>query len=86
VAAERRPFSAGYHDSHVEAVVNGDLAPDPLVRMVIKDWTKVLFRRFDRIAAKLLPTDLAGGIGPEPMAPTAGVPIRRGAKINRDNL
>ncbi len=72
--------------SHVEAVVNGDLALDPLVRMVIEDWTKVLFRRFDRIAAKLLPTDLAGGIGPEPMAPATSIPIRRGAKINRSNL
>jgi hypothetical protein len=72
--------------SHVEAVVNGDLALDPLVRMVIEDWTKVLFRRLDRIAQKLLPTDLAGKISPEPMAATSAVPIRRGAKINRANL
>ncbi len=72
--------------SHVEAVVNGDLALDPLVRMVIEDWTKVLFRRLDRIAGKLLPTDLAVKINPEPMAPLMSVPARRGAKINRGNL
>ena len=72
--------------SHVEAVVNGDLALDPLVRMVIEDWTKVLFKKLDRIAEKFLPTDLAGKISLEPIASTAGVPIRRGAKINRANL
>jgi len=71
---------------HAEAVVNSDLALDPLIRMVIEDWTKVLFRRFDRIAAKLLPTDLAGKISPEPMVLATSIPSRRGAKINRANL
>jgi len=72
--------------SHVEGAVNSDLALDPLVRMVIEDWTKVLFRRLDRIAAQLLPADLAGGISAEAAVPTMAVPARRGAKINRSNL
>jgi hypothetical protein len=72
--------------SHVEAVMNGDLALDPLVRMVIEDWTKGLFRRFNRIAYKLLPTDLAAGMNSDQAPPSAGVAIRRGAKINRENL
>jgi hypothetical protein len=72
--------------SHVEAVMNGDLALDPLVRMVIEDWTKGLFRRFDRIASKLLPADLAAGKVTDRAPLSVGAAIRRGAKINRENL
>jgi hypothetical protein len=71
---------------HAEAVMNLELPVDSLVRMVIEDWLKGLFRKLDRIAGKLLPEDLAVGITSEALAPTAGVAVRRGAKINRGNL
>lgn len=71
---------------HLEAAANRALPFDPMVRMMIEDWVKVFFRRFDRIAGKLLPTDLAEKIAPAPMPPPNPTPIRRGAKINRSNL
>lgn len=71
---------------YVEAVMDVSLPLDPLVRMVIEDWTKGLFRRLDKIAAKLLPADLAGAVDLEPVTSAETIPARRGAKINRDNL
>jgi len=71
---------------HAEAVMNLDLPIDSLVRMVIEDWIKGIFRKFDRIAGKLLPVDLAAGLGAEWASPPPAVPIRRGAKINRSNI
>jgi hypothetical protein len=72
--------------SHAEAVMNLELPLDSLVRMVIEDWIKGLFKKFDQIAGKLLPADLAAGLGAEQPLPAAEVAIRRGAKINRSNL
>jgi hypothetical protein len=72
--------------SHAEAVMNHELPLDSLVRMVIEDWTKGLFRKFDRIASKLLPADLTTSLSAERPVPAAEVSIRRGAKINRSNL
>jgi hypothetical protein len=82
---------------HVEAVMNRELRVDPMVRMVIEDWTKGNFRSLDRLAHKLLPTDLivarsgrsgnpAGEAGADPVAVATTPPVRRGAKINRENL
>jgi hypothetical protein len=54
--------------------------------MVIEDWIKGIFRKFGRIAGKLLPADLAAGLGSELLSLPPAVPIRRGAKINRSNI
>jgi hypothetical protein len=53
---------------HAEAVMNLELPLDSLVRMVIEDWIKGIFRKFDRIAGKLLPADLAAGLTPKRIA------------------
>jgi hypothetical protein len=72
--------------THAEAVMNIELPVDSLVRMVIEDWLKGLFRKLDRIADKLLPEDLAVTVSPEAVAAPGGIVVRRGAKINRSNL
>jgi hypothetical protein len=73
--------------SPVEAVANPELPLDGMVRLIIEDWLKVLFRRFDLIADKLMPDAYAGKIKPV----DAGIPVRtplnpRGAKLNLTNL
>jgi hypothetical protein len=73
--------------SYAEAVMNLELPIDSLIRMVIEDWLKGLFRKFDRITDRLLPADLAAGLGSQQaMPPAANIAVRRGAKINRSNL
>jgi hypothetical protein len=71
---------------HAEAVMNLELPLDSLVRMVIEDWLKGLFRKFERIAEKLLPTELAARFDSLEVPPAASIAVRRGAKINRGNL
>ena len=73
--------------SHVEAAKNFELPLDGLVRLVVEDWTKTLFRRFDTIAGHLLPTSFAAQIDRSgtPQAPR-DAHSRRGDKINRQNL
>jgi hypothetical protein len=73
--------------THIEAVANKELPLDGMVRMVVEDWAKTLFRRFDRIAEKLLPAAYASRIAPVDAALLADAPrTTRGAKINRQNL
>jgi len=58
-----------------------------MVRLIIEDWVRVLFRRFDQIADKLLPSADAAKIAPVDTAVVGSAPrITRGAKINRTNL
>ncbi len=72
---------------HAEAVMNLELPVDFLVRMVIEDWLKGLFRKFDGIAGKLLPAELAARFdSPQAPSPSERTAVRRGAKINRGNL
>jgi hypothetical protein len=72
---------------HTEAVMNLQLPLDSLVRMVIEDWIKGIFRKFDRIAKKLLPAELAAALdSPQAPPPTESIAVRRGAKINRSNI
>ena len=72
---------------HAEAVMNLELPLDSLVRMVIEDWLKGLFKKFDWLAEKLLPTELAAGFDSSQVPPpAASIAVRRGAKINRSNL
>jgi hypothetical protein len=71
----------------VEAVANRELALDGMVRMVVEDWIKTLFRRFDAIAGQLLPAAYAAKIARVDAAPPAtALRTTRGAKINRQNL
>ena len=77
--------SLGRGVSHLEAIANRGLSLDPMVRLILEDWIKMLFRRFDRIAATLLPTRLAAAMAASEARPDAAVNVRRGAKINRSN-
>lgn len=73
--------------SPVEAVANQGLPLDGMMRLVIEDWLRVLFRRFDVIAGKLMPATYAAKIKP---VDAAGIGetrrITRGAKLNLTNL
>jgi len=84
LAAQEAALGRGI--SHVEAAANRDLKFDPMVRLIIEDWIKTLFRRFDRLGEKILPTEMAGKIAPVDTRPLVSVPVIRGAKINRNNL
>ncbi|MBI2515999.1 MAG: ATPase [Opitutae bacterium] len=73
--------------THVEAVANRELPLDGLVRLVIEDWVKTVFRRLDAVADQVLPAAYAAKIGRvDPMSSTEAPRITRGAKINRQNL
>lgn len=72
--------------THVEAIANQALTLDSMVRLIIEDWLRTLFRRFDRIAGHLLPTELATRIAPVNKPACGAAPAKRGAKINSQNL
>jgi len=57
------------------------------VRMVVEDWAKTLFRRFDGVAGNLLPTVYAAKVTSVDTAPHVDVPSpKRGAKMNYRDL
>lgn len=73
--------------THVEAAANRELALDGMVRMVVEDWVKMLFRRFDCVAGNFLPTAYAAKIVSVDTAPHRDAPSpKRGAKNNYLNL
>lgn len=73
--------------SPVEAVANQELPLDGMVRLIIEDRLKVLFRRFDLIADRLMPDDAAAKIKPVDAGGLIKAPlVRRGAKLNLNNL
>jgi len=67
-----------------EAIGNDQLGLDIMARGVLQDWLGTLFAQYDRIAAKLLPTEQAANIKPKAAGPPIGEPptARRGAKVN----
>lgn len=67
-----------------EAVGNDALGMDIMARGVLQDWLCALFIQYDRIAAKLLPTEQAANIKPKTAGPPMGEPpsAKRGAKVN----
>ena len=72
---------------HIEAAANRDLPLDGMVKLVVEDWIKTLFRRLDAIAGQLLPTAYGREVTPVDTTPRLDAPrISRGAKINRQNL
>jgi hypothetical protein len=73
--------------THLEAAANRELRLDGMIRLVIEDWIRSVFSRFDQVADKLLPTEYTAKI--ERVDSTAvgnGPRITRGAKINKSNL
>ncbi|MGA3171759.1 MAG: ATPase [Chthoniobacteraceae bacterium] len=71
--------------SPAEALKNPELKIDLAHRLILEDWIREMFRRFDAIATHLLPTKAAA-----PITPPAAVAVKpqraRGAAINVENL
>ncbi len=67
-----------------EAVGSDALGLDLMARGVLQDWLCTVFVQYDRIAAKLLPTEQAANIKPKAAGPPIGEPpsAKRGAKVN----
>lgn len=73
--------------THLEAVSNRELPLDGMIRLVIEDWIRTVFRRFDHVADKLLPAEHAAKIARVDNTGIGSAPrITRGAKINKSNL
>jgi hypothetical protein len=73
--------------THLEAVANRELSLDSMIRLVVEDWIRTVFRRFDLVADKLLPSEYAVKIARVDNAAVGSAPrITRGAKINKTNL
>jgi hypothetical protein len=72
--------------THAEAVANTELSLDPMVRLLVEDWVRTLFRRLDEIAANLLPAELAAKIATVASPAKPLVAVRRGAKLNLHSL
>lgn len=83
LAAKEAELNRGI--THAEAVGSRDLGLDPMVRVLIEDWLRTVFRRFDAIAPHLLPPAYAAKIAPVDVAPNVSA-TRRGAKLNLKNL
>ena len=68
----------------VEAVANKDLGLDPLIRIILEDWLRVVFRRLDTVASLVLPTSHAARVeAASDGKPVSGKPAAvRGAKLN----
>jgi len=67
-----------------EAIGSDALGLDIMARGVLQDWLGNLFAQYDRIAAKLLPTEQAASIKPKAAGPPIGEAptAKRGAKVN----
>ena len=73
--------------THVEAAANPDIKLDGMVRLIVEDWLRTIFRRFDNTAGLLMPTQDAARIAPVDTSSCGKSPRpTRGAKINRNNL
>jgi hypothetical protein len=73
--------------THLEAAANRELRLDGIIRLVVEDWVRTVFRRFDQVADKLLPADFAAKISRVDSASVGNGPrVTRGAKINKSNL
>ncbi len=72
--------------THVEAIANKQLPLDSMVRLILEDWIKGIFRRLDALAPLLLPTPLLSSIPKHDSSSEVPLSIRRGSKINRENL
>jgi len=71
--------------SPAEALKNPALKIDMAHRLILEDWIREMFRRFDTIASQLLPTEAAAEIKPL-VQPSAKPARKRGDGINVRNL
>jgi len=71
--------------SPAEALKNPAIKIDMAHRLILEDWTREMFRRFDAIASHILPTEPAAKIT-LPIEPAAKSARKRGAAINVENL
>lgn len=73
--------------SHIEAAANRELALDLMVRLVIENWIRTVFTRFDAVGDLIFPKDIAIKIVPvADESSRVGSKVARGAKINKGNL
>lgn len=72
--------------THAEAVANPSLGLDPMVRLLVEDWARTLFRRLDGIASHLLPAEFAAKIATPVVVESGRVTVQRGAKLNLKSL
>ena len=84
LAAKEAELGCGI--THAEAAANRELGLDPMVRVLIEDWLRTVFQRFDAVASHLLPTAFAEKIRPTAPRPSVDAPSRRGAKLNLKHL
>lgn len=73
---------AGRGITVAEAVANRELGLDPMVRLLIEDWVRTLFRRLDQLAPRLMPSAYAAKVVVRETAQTTRVAVQRGAKLN----
>jgi hypothetical protein len=73
--------------SALEAISNRELPLDNMVRLVIDDWVRNVFRRFQGIAERILPNShLQKAVSVDGNTKRKAPVVVRGAKINRTNL
>ena len=73
--------------SAVEAASNRELPLDSMVRLVLDDWIRNVFRRFEGIAERILPSShLQKAVSVDSNTKRKAPVVIRGAKINRTNL
>lgn len=68
--------------THAEAVANPELGLDPMVRLLVEDWARTLFRRLDAMTSHLLPAAFAAKIAAPVVGASVAVTVQRGAKLN----
>ena len=71
--------------SPAEALNNPTLKIDMAHRLILEDWIREMFRRFDAIASHLLPSKASAEITPS-IEPAAKSHRKRGGAINVENL
>ena len=73
--------------SAIEAASNRELPLDNMVRLVIDDWVRNVFRRFQGIVERILPSShLQKAVSVDSCTKKKAPVVIRGAKINRTNL
>jgi hypothetical protein len=72
--------------THAEAVANSELGLDPMVRLLVEDWARTLFRQLDAIAPHLLPPAFSAKIATPAVRESIKATVQRGAKLNLKSL
>ncbi len=71
--------------SPAEALKNPDIHMDLMHQVILEDWLKILFSRYDAIASHLLPNERARTIAAPATTTTVTKQLKRGATINLEN-